>query len=706
MSEEIEIQLSEKDCDQAVTDEQLPEKEGDQAATDEQSPEKEGEQAVTDEQSPEKDGEQAVTDEQLPDLDSDQPAEEMPVFHSFADGATDSANVLDIPEPVQNHHKTLDTEFIVGAAVLSAVGGIFLLIALVLVWVNYMNGFLKGMSMYLISIALLCVSELLIRKVQLKLSYVLTSVGISGFYASTMVNSRWLDHFPETIGLIIIAVFSVLILLYSWARNVPWYRIVSLLAFYFCLSLGRVQLGDEMYFTTIFFGLSVSLLGALIPIKGQGIAVTNISMLAMALWCKLPVNVDWLGMIQEMIYCMGAMLILSLLLYRQLRLFYIESQNGAESGYSQDVGHILCLAVYLVSLLFLYLRFNGAALIKTIFTPALHFCMLGIGGACLVSFTILWKYREKWFIYLWGNIFAYTTYLTLELRGGEDVGWGGWCLVILLLVSELLAFCKVQVLRVNQAAFTVVACITVTAVSGQAYVYALLAVLLTGFLLVNHWHAFYELIVTYTVAWFVTKNLPIMLSLPVFAGILFVGILLVNNKKWLRDRMPLIYNWGTLSGLIAAYLFLLMPLYRNYYLMYFCMLILGLSIIILILDEKYHLNCKCKLLVAELFLDYLVLTMYLNPPVIASILLMAIALAGVGCGFWLDQKSARICGLLFSLLVCGKIVLYDFRGGSTIHRILLFLVTGAIALMIGGLYIILEKKMSKNRISQLTGGGE
>ena len=678
MSEEIEIQLSEKDGDHVVTDEQLPETDSDQAVTDERSSEKDGDQA----------------------------AAEKPVFHSFADGATDSANVLDIPEPVRNHHKTLDPEFIVGAAVLSAVGGMFLLIALVLVWVNYMNGFFKGMSMYLISIVLLCVSELLIRKVRLKLSYVLTSVGISGFYASTMVNCRWLNHFPEMIGLIIIAVFSVLVLIYGWARNIPWYRIVSLLAFYVCLSFGRVRLGDEMYFTTIFWGLSVSLLGAVIPIKGQGIAVTNISMLAMVLWCKLPVNVDWLGMIQEMIFCMGAMLILSLILYRQLRLFYTESQKESESGYSQDVGHLLCLAVYLVSLLFLYLRFNGAALIKSIFTPSLHFCVLGIGGTCLVSFTILWKYREKWLIYLWGNIFAYTAYLTLELRGGEDVGWGGWCLAILLLVSELLAFCKVRVLRVNRAALTVIACITVTAVSDQAYVYALLAILLSGFLLVSHWHAFYELTVTYTVAWFVTKNLPIMLSLPVFAGILFVGILLVNNKKWLRDRMPLIYNLGILSGLIATYLYLLMPLYRNYYLMYFCMLIIGLSIIILILDEKYHLNCKCKLLVAELFLDYLVLTMYLNPPVIASILLMAIALAGVGCGFWLEQKSARICGLLFSLLVCGKIVLYDFRGGSTIHRILLFLVTGAIALTIGGLYIILEKKMSKNRISQLTGGGE
>ena len=497
MSDEIEIQLSEKDSEQAAEDKQLP-----------------VEDAV-----------QAVEDKQLLDEDAVQAAEEKQGFRSFAEGPSDSAHVLDIPEPVRNGHKTVDPEFIVGAAVLSAVGGIFLLIALVLVWVNYMNGFLKGMSMYLISIAFLCISELLVRKVQLKLSYVLTSVGISGFFAATMVNCRWLNHFPETVGLLIITVFSALVLLYGWARNVPWYRIVSLLAFYLCLVLGREWLDAEMYFMTISLGLSVSLLGALLPVKRQMTAVTVVSMISMLVlvsWFLLPVNLDWLVMIHEMIYCMGVMLILSLLLYRQLKFFYTEKQRESESGRSQDVGHTLCFTAYLVSLFLLYLRFNGVALSKSIFTPALHFCVLGMGGICLVSFTILWKYREKWFIYLWVNIMAYTTYLTMELREGGSVGWGGWCLVVLLLISELLSLCKIRMLRVSRAVFTAIACITVTAVSDQAYVYALLAILLSGFLLVNHWHAFYELTVTYTVAWFVTKNLPVMLSLTVFVGILFV----------------------------------------------------------------------------------------------------------------------------------------------------------------------------------------
>lgn len=634
---------------------------------------------------------------QMPEKEGEDASDVEHVFHSFAEGPSDSAQVLDIPKPVPNGHGVRDTELIVGAAVLSSVGGIFLLTAFVLAWLNYMDGFLKGMSMYLIAIVFICVSEAAVRKFLPKLSYVLTSIGIVGIYASTMANCRVFGHFPEIVGDVIIASFSVLVLLYGWVRNIPWYRIVCLLAFYICLALGRVGLGEEMYFVPIIFGIGVGLFGAVLPLKKQVSAVTAVSMLAIILLFKLPIDLDWLGMIQEMIYCMGAILVVNILLYRQLSFSDALHERETDAGSSQDVGRMLCLAVYLISLFFLYLRFNGAALSKSIFSPALQFCMLGIGGICLISFTILWKYKEKWIIYLWANILSYTVYMTMELRDGGGIGCGGWCLVVLLLFSELLTLRKIRILRVSRAILTAIACLTVCMVSDQSYVYVLLAILVAGILFVDHWHAYYELAVTYTLAWFVVKDLPFTLSLPVFVGILLVGILLVNNLKRLHGRIPLVYNWGILSGQIVSYLFLMLPIYRRSYLTHFCMLVFGLSVIVLILQEKYHLECRCKLFITEFFLAYLVSTVRLDPAMISSILLMAIALAGVGGGFVLKQKSARICGLIFSLLVCGKIVLYDFRGGSTIQRIILFLVTGVIALMIGVIYIILEKKMREKR---------
>lgn len=643
---------------------------------------------------------------QMPEKADKAASEEEQVIHSFAKGPSDSAQVLDIPEPVQNEHRVRDAELVVGAAVFSSVGGIFLLTAFVLAWINYMDGFLKGMSMYLIAIVSICMSETVVRKFLPKLSYVLTSIGIVGIYTSTMVNCRVFSHFPEIVGMVIIAVFSVIVLLYGWARNVPWYRIVSLLTFFICLALGRTGLGEEMYFVTIILGLGVGLFEAVLPLKRQVPTVTAVSMLAIVLLFKLPIDPDWLGMIQEMIYCMGAILVINVLLYRQLNFSCAADRQGADEVSSQDVGRMLCLAVYLVSLFFLYLRFNGAALSKSIFSPALQFCLLGIGGVCLISFTILWKYKEKWIVYLWTNILAYTVYMTMELRDGSGIGWGGWCLVVLLLISELFTLHKIRILRVNRAVLTAVACLTIYVESDQTYVYVLLSVLVAGTLLVDHWHAYYELAITYTLACFVVKDLPFALSLPVFVGILLVGILLVNSLKRLRGRMPWVYNWGILSGQIASYLLLMLPIYRRSYLTHFCMLVFGLSVIVLILQEKYHLECRCKLLITELFLAYLVLTVRLDLAVMSSILLIVIALAGVGGGFRLKQKSARICGLLFSLLACGKIVLYDFRGDSTSQRVILSLVAGAIALVTGVVYIVLKKKMRGKTISQSTGGGE
>ena len=56
------------------------------------------------------------------------------------------------------------------------------------------------------------------------------------------------------------------------------------------------------------------------------------------------------------------------------------------------------------------------------------------------------------------------------------------------------------------------------------------------------------------------------------------------------------------------------------------------------------------------------------------------------------KKSVRIYGLVLSLLVCGKIVLYDFMGAPTLQRTILLFSVGVMALVISGIYIILEKK--------------
>ncbi len=80
-------------------------------------------------------------------------------------------------------------------------------------------------------------------------------------------------------------------------------------------------------------------------------------------------------------------------------------------------------------------------------------------------------------------------------------------------------------------------------------------------------------------------------------------------------------------------------------------------------------------------------------PFIRSIILMVIAIGAVTAGFCIREKGLRIGGLVLTLIVCGKMILFDFAGAATTDKMVLFLTVGLIVLAISGIYIALEKKI-------------
>ena len=80
-------------------------------------------------------------------------------------------------------------------------------------------------------------------------------------------------------------------------------------------------------------------------------------------------------------------------------------------------------------------------------------------------------------------------------------------------------------------------------------------------------------------------------------------------------------------------------------------------------------------------------------PIMKSIIIMLIAIGAVAVGFAIREKGLRITGLVLTLIVCAKIVVYDFAELENAEKMILFLVTGLIALAISGIYIALEKKI-------------
>ena len=78
----------------------------------------------------------------------------------------------------------------------------------------------------------------------------------------------------------------------------------------------------------------------------------------------------------------------------------------------------------------------------------------------------------------------------------------------------------------------------------------------------------------------------------------------------------------------------------------------------------------------------------------SSILLMVTGLLGIVFGFRQTDRKLRIYGLVLCLLMCLKITLFDFRVQS-LQRIILFMAAGVVALMISGVYALMDKKYNK-----------
>ena len=78
--------------------------------------------------------------------------------------------------------KKQNAEYLVATIALSVVGGIFILTALVLLGMYFMNGWIKGISLYAVSLGVVLIAELLIHRKLPKLARIFSAIGIAALY--------------------------------------------------------------------------------------------------------------------------------------------------------------------------------------------------------------------------------------------------------------------------------------------------------------------------------------------------------------------------------------------------------------------------------------------------------------------------------------------------------------------------------------------
>jgi len=237
-------------------------------------------------------------------------------------------------------------------------------------------------------------------------------------------------------------------------------------------------------------------------------------------------------------------------------------------------------------------------------------------------------------------------------------------------------------------------------ISDNWYCWLFSAALILAILKVRRIHIYHELVITFGIlmVWWSQCNFYLYNKFdfdrgwfyPVSAGGLLLLFLLFNHLPLLRDKNQKPYN---IINVIFMTIFYLGVWWCGSYIISSIMMVLGTVSIIIIFRERYKMKLPKKQLFLAGFLVYFSLTGHYESPVIVSILLMMIALLCVGGGFKLRDKTERICGLVLAFFVCIKLVVYDFREAEIFYKMIVFLVVGAIALIISFLYIQLEKNI-------------
>lgn len=584
-----------------------------------------------------------------------------------------------------------NAEFTIAAVALSILGGIFILTALVMLGMTIVDDFVKGISIYAISLVVLLISEAFVYRRLPKLGSVLSGIAFGGLYLTTMINYEILNNFDFWATAGIVLVISIAMLLVSRKRNSAFYRIFGVVScFLSFMSLQWVFTNDKFLALTVLY-FFINIMCILLPVKVHKTGINLTHMCFNLFFC-------FTAFCRPEDYNTAPILLLLLLgvsiLINQVLLIVQVRHQWKEKAMGKDLDNTGILAVYWLGIVFYSAMLSGGW--QKLGIWACHGSIIVLAGLCLLSFILLRGGREKWYSYYFLNVAAFVVYVL----SGSRAEWSiAICMAAMLLVAKLLSLTKEKPLRVSEAFITAVSCLVMLVLYKETSGLLLCAAILIGVVFMNHWQTYYECIIAFSVAFFAALQLREInaLYLPGFVGVLFAAMLLFNNVERFRGRNILVFNILALVGQSICYLVLGNYRYAGEYLTYFCMLIFGAATIILIFRNKYGLGFEGKYLILAVFLSYMTLILRTDTPIINSILLMLIALISVGMGFVQNKKSVRIYGLVLSLLVCGKIVLYDYWGAPTLQKTALFFAVGVIALIIAGIYIVLEKKANTTK---------
>lgn len=577
-------------------------------------------------------------------------------------------------------------EFTIGTGLFCVIGVLFILSSFVMLGMTYMGGLFKGLSLYAIALLVILISELVFRKRMEKFSLALTGLGLAGLYTSTMVNSLYLHNFGNTVALIITVVVSVLAAVMARKKDSGIIKVISFVGCYAAfLPVGEFDTTAE-FITASLILLFINVLTILLPVKRRAKAVHITHLISNMIITITLADLCLFGELVDVRWIIG--FVISNLLV--LSLVYYGSWKRGQCSIGVFVNFLVAFAAESLYYTSILMPVVHSEIYDTyVMTPMWYHIMFGVYGLFLVMlFLLFFKNRYKWIFYYFGVAAVFFTYGASFFD--NDSAAKMIAVLIVFVVCKLLS--RVKQLKVSEIVISAVTLFYALYAFDEgavwAHVYAV--VFLLSALSLKEYKVVHQYFITVSsILYLVVMYGEFELAPALVVGILFLLLFVFNNVKWWRAKKQSVYNIGVAVLLFAGAL--LTPVVAGP-LNTLLVALFGTATVVLIFTDKYEMDFKLKYLLLELFWSYLVLQTEFEIGLITSLLLMIIAIAGVVMGFALSRKEVRVFGLVSSLLVCLKVLFYDFGSTPIQERMLLFLLVGVIILSISFIYILLEKK--------------
>ncbi len=505
---------------------------------------------------------------------------------------------------------------------------------------------------------------------------ILTAFGLGMAFAQ----GRMQGNGSYGIVLTVITLVTMVMILLSAKFNLIWLRLAGILISYVCF-IPYVEVRGEVFLILCGISFLLNLICVSLPLPRYQELIGAVHMLAAAVFGAIAfAKTIQLPAFYPLLSVLAAFVILNLIFYCQ-----IKNQREEKTGRKKRRENDANAFIYIVCLVFYGMIFCVSLMVirESRLEPLV---LMALILACAAFFLLFGKRPQKWYLYYFLQGVALVVYGFSQSPGDVMV-----FALASLLVSKALT--GVKELCLNEALVTAFACLVLVLYPEQPSVWLLLSAVLLSTFLLHRWKTYYEVLIMLSVVGFVSTKLLLPLRPPVAMGLFLLGMLIFNDVPRWKDDGISIFNGFSLAGQVICLLALQNPVFDGAWITYFMMLVFGAATILLVFEERYGMKRKNKGLALAVFLTYLIFTSGLLKPVLVSVFLLLLAFACVEWGFWSRGKNLRIYGLLLSLVVCGKMLFFDFVECGMGLRAALLLVLGMVTLGIALNYMLWGKRI-------------